>query len=392
MAYDMSPLYAVDASPVERAADLRQALRDAYKRGDDARRLPEANFETLKDADLLRVLVPRRLGGHGAKMTTQLAVASALAQGCPATAWVQSLINITTWAMAGLPEAGQQEVFLDGERPFVCGVLTPGGSARPTEGGYLVTGKWPYASGSYHANWATGGVMILDDQGMVASVGSACMRMSDITIQDTWKVVGMRGTGSNTLVAEDVFIPHGRLMSLSAPEARTASDEAADHWPVGAALSVVLVGPLLGMAEAVLEIVIASAERKGFAYTTFPRLIDSHVAMRDIGQSASEIQAARLLAFDAAATIDAAGPKVEISTFERNRLRAACGHACALLRTAVDRLVSVSGASSFAETSLVQRYWKDLNVASRHAFLGTEQSFEQFGRSQVGAGDVFVLV
>ncbi|WP_165191755.1 acyl-CoA dehydrogenase family protein [Caulobacter soli] len=392
MAYDMSPHYSIDAALVERARGLQEGLKANYKRGDEDRRLPEANFESLKQADLLRVLVPRRLGGHGAKMTTQLAVAAAVAKGCPATAWVQSLINITTWAMTALPDAGQQEVFLGEERPFVCGVLTPGGAARPTDGGYLVTGKWPYASGSYHANWGTGGVMILDDQGMATGVGTACMRMSDLTIQDTWKVVGMRGTGSNTLVAEDVFIPHGRLLQVAAPNKKLDSEEAADHWPVGAALSVVLVGPLLGMAEAVLELVVASAEKKGFAYTTFPRLVDSHVAMRDIGQSASEIHAAKLLAFDAAATIDAGGPGVEVSVFERNRLRAACGHACALLRTAVDRLVSVSGASSFAEASLVQRYWKDLNVASRHAFLGTEQSFEQFGRSLVGSSDIFVVV
>jgi hypothetical protein len=101
------------------------------------------------------------------------------------------------------------------------------------------------------------------------------------------------------------------------------------------------------------------ADWKEFTYTAFLRMVGSHTAMHNIGKSAAESAAARLLALDAAATIDAAGPSVVIDLAKRNRLRAACGHAGELLRTAVDRPVSVSGASSFADASLVRRYWKE---------------------------------
>ena len=387
---------AVGESLVAAARALQNDLSKNCRAGEEARRIPEANVDMLRQADLLRVMVPKRLGGHGASMATQIAVSAALAKGCPATAWVQTLLNVTTWGMSFLPEDGQREVFFNGEQPLACGVLSMGGTASPVEGGYLINGKWPYASGCFHANWAAGGVAILDKDGALYDVGTACMHMSDLTIEDTWKVVGMRGTGSNTLVAENVFVPTCRIGPGATPGAEMAEQlhgtESADRWPVASALALVLCGPILGTAEAALEATAASANSKAIAYTTFPRWVDSHVAMRNIGKAAMDIEAARLLIMSAATAVDALEAGQTLDALGRARLRGACGHAMELLRSAVDLLMSTAGASAFAEASPLQRYWRDLNTGSRHAFLGSDLSYEQLGRTMLGESDIMIIV
>ena len=381
---------------VAAARALQNDLSKNYRAGDEARRIPEANIDMLRQADLLRVMVPKRLGGHGASMATQIAVSAALAKGCPSTSWVQTLLNVTTWGMSFLPGEGQKEVFFSGEQPLACGVLSMGGTASPAEGGFLINGKWPYASGCFYANWAAGGVAILDQDGTLAGVGTACMRMSDLTIEDTWKVVGMRGTGSNTLVAENVFVPAGRMGKGATPGAEIAEQlngaESADRWPVASALALVLCGPILGMAQAALDITAASAGSKAIAYTTFPRWVDSHVAMRNIGKAAMDIEAARLLIMNAAAAVDELEAGHTLDALGRARLRGACGHAMELLRGAVDLLMSTAGASAFAEASPLQRFWRDLNTGSRHAFLGSDLSYEQFARTLLGEADIMIIV
>jgi 3-hydroxy-9,10-secoandrosta-1,3,5(10)-triene-9,17-dione monooxygenase len=104
------------------------------------------------------------------------------------------------------------------------------------------------------------------------------------------------------------------------------------------------------------------------------------------------IESARLLALRCAQQIDAAAHGRELDELERAWLRGACGHAAQVLRAATDGLVSAAGASCFAETNPIQRFWRDLNVATRHAFLATSPSYETYGRALAGLPPVFQLL
>ena len=149
-------------------------------------------------------------------MLSEMDVSAALARGCASTGWVRSVLAGATGLLAQLPERGVEEVFGGSRRLTVaCGVNSLGGQARRVDGGYLVTGSWGFASGCLHADWAVVGVRIDGDDGVRS--GAACLPMSALTIRDTWFVAGLTATGSNTLVADNVFLPDHLVEGLGRP-------------------------------------------------------------------------------------------------------------------------------------------------------------------------------
>src|SRR5580658_10076961 len=193
-----SPAVLVDADLVARATALRPLLAQQAARTESERQVVPEVMRAMEEAGLFEVIVPERLGGLGASMATQLCVAAELGTACASAAWVQSLLNITTWAAS--QANASKELFDDAVRPRVCGVLIPSGTATPVDGGYRVNGKWSFASGSFYATWFTGGVTVVDDAGRVTGIGMVLAPRRDFTIEDTWFVAGMNGTASNTVV------------------------------------------------------------------------------------------------------------------------------------------------------------------------------------------------
>ena len=151
----MSELFTenVDQGLVEQARALRPLLERNAERCEQERRIPDDNLAALDEAGLFATLTPKRCGGLGTTLATQLAMSAELGRGCASTAWVQTLIGVTTWAASLLASDGQADVFTGGRPPRVCGVLAPTGTATPVDGGYLVSGRWGFASGSLHADW-----------------------------------------------------------------------------------------------------------------------------------------------------------------------------------------------------------------------------------------------
>jgi alkylation response protein AidB-like acyl-CoA dehydrogenase len=215
-------------------------------------------------------------------------------------------------------------------------------------------------------------------------------------VEDTWFVAGMRGTGSNTLVATEVFVPAHRLAIMGLASAGGTVEPAvpapSDRWPIGGTLAVVLVGPMLGVAAAALEAVSAKAPARAVSYTSFSRQIDSPVLLTDLARAGLDVDTAHLHAFAAAADIDAAGAGASLDPTSLGRIRGRCGYVGEALRRAMGTLVDVGGASSFAEASALQRHWRDLNVGTRHAFLATAPVLETYGRSLFGLEPIMDLV
>jgi 3-hydroxy-9,10-secoandrosta-1,3,5(10)-triene-9,17-dione monooxygenase len=377
-----------DADLVARAAALRPLLSEHAARTESERQVVPEVMRALEDAGLFEVIVPKRVGGLGASMATQLCVASELGQACASTAWVQSLLNITTWAATQATAA--RELFDRTARPRVCGVLIPSGLATPVDGGYRVSGKWGFASGSFYANWFTGGVEVVDQAGRVTAIGMILVPRSDFTIEDTWFVAGMNGTASNTVGLEDVFVPADHLTPLG--EEASRGGDPADLWPLGSALSVVLTGPLLGAAQACADMVTDKAPKRALSYTSYTATTQSMVALAEIARARLDIDTAWMHALGAASYIDAVGSGASRDPLEEARLRGQCGYLLAVLRQGVDTLLNVGGAGSFASANVLQRHWRDLNVGSRHAFLATNISLETYGRALYGFDAVAVLV
>src|SRR3954470_11597899 len=224
------------AELLERAAALRPILEQHADETDRLRRLPDANVQALKDSGLCRLMVPRRVGGYETDIRTYIAVMAELGRGCGSTAWVASLLNVCAWLGGLFPDRAQQDIWGVNPDAWIAGSLAPHGEAVAVEGGWRVNGRWMWASGCLHAQWAACGIHINNERGEMANLGLALMPMSDLAIDETWFMAGMKGTGSNTIVARNTFVPEHRFLPYAPAFEGTYRTEHTDETVYRAAL------------------------------------------------------------------------------------------------------------------------------------------------------------
>lgn len=374
---------------VEKARALQPLLLKNALTAERNRRLTDEVVKALEEADLFKVAAPRRWGGLCLSATTMARIAVELAKGCPSTAWVFCISNSNSWVTSLGPDALQEEVFAKGV-PIMCGSATPPGTYKKAEGGYVVNGAWPYSSGCLHSSW---GMFTLADRapdGHIVPGGAVYVPMSDMTIEDTWHVAGLKGTGSNTSVAKDLFVPEHRRVPPELPAGvhtpgKKHVGEPSDYFPLLPHLRSVMLGVLVGMGEAVLERVAAASKTRGIVYTTYTRQSESHVAQKEIGEAGAMISAARLIMLDATRMLDSVAlSRKPIQYLDQVHNKAQTCFATDLLVKAVDKLMYVAGSSAFAERNDLQRYWRDLGMAARHAANVPHVGYEMYGRALLG--------
>ena len=383
---------------VRRAAALVPMLERNAHATVQNRRVVEENIEAIRAAGLLKISVPRRYGGLEVSLRTFLDVSRELAKGCGSTAWVTTLMNTCAWFAGYASEQAQDDIWGANPDSRVAGVFAPSATSRAVEGGLRVTGKWAWASGCLHSDWAFVGVPIVDAEGKEIDQGFATIPMSEVTIEDTWHVVAMQGTGSNTIVADDVFIPWHRIASVPALIEGGSLTPFKDEVPYRSSFipvaALVLTGPQLGLCARALEFVLEKAPKRGVSYTFYDRQSDSPSFQLAVAEAASDVDAAHLYAYRAADFVDAAAREGRQLTYlERARVKMDVGRCITFARVAIDRLVSAHGAGTFAEASLLQRIWRDQECASRHAVLSPSISAEVYGKALLGIeGGVTALV
>jgi alkylation response protein AidB-like acyl-CoA dehydrogenase len=375
---------------VERAKALRPLLQKNATTTEDERRVPEENIQAIAEAGLFRVTVPRRYGGYEVSIRTKLEVSAALAEGDGATSWAVTLINVCNWFTSLYPQQAQDDVFGADPNARVAGVFAPSAKTRRVAGGLIVTGKWYYSSGSLHASWGLVGVPVVNEAGVQVDQGLALIPMEQLTIEDTWYVIGMKGTGSNALVANEVFVPDYRILSLPrAIEGDYPTEHKQEEALYRAAFVpvavLVLLGPQLGMGRAALQYVIEKASQRSIAYTSFQKQIDSVAFQLQIAEAAVKIDTAHLLGYQAAADIDEPAARGEYPDYTmRARIRAYTGAAIRHITEAIDILLSAHGAGSFALSSPLQHMWRDSNTAARHAVILPTVSDKVYGKALLG--------
>ena len=201
---------------VARVRELQPLIRQNAAQGERDRRVAEESIQALLGAGILKIAQPRRYGGYETSMRTMLDVSAAVGEADGGTAWLMTLLNVCTWLAGLFPQQAQDGVWGKDADAQVCGVLAPTAETRKVEGGHQVTGRWCYTSGSWHASWAVLGIPVTDDSGEVVDQGLALIPRSDLEYEETWFVAGMKSTGSNCLIAKDVFVPSHRIISVPA--------------------------------------------------------------------------------------------------------------------------------------------------------------------------------
>ena len=364
------------ADLVAAAQALRPLLAAQAAQGERDGRLTEPALRALTEAGLFRLGTPARYGGHQVGARTLVEVGAAVSEADGSTGWVVTLGNACAWVAGLFPERAQDEVF--GENPLarVSGALAPTARAERVTGGYRVSGQWAYNSGLCHADWTLLGIPTdaADDAG---GTGMALVPAADFGVEHTWTAVGMRGTGSNTVVAEDIFVPDHRVVPLAA-----TIDGVSVFAPL---LTLILAAPQLGMGRAALRLVRDAAAGKPVTGTGYHRQADSVAFQLQLAEAALKVDTAELHSYRAAADIDSAlATGRPLDRLRRARVRADAGLAVQSVVSAIGVLLSAHGAASFAEAHPLQRIWRDANVAMRHAMALPAVNVEIYGKSLLG--------
>jgi alkylation response protein AidB-like acyl-CoA dehydrogenase len=374
---------------LERAAEIRSLLERNADATDAKRRLADENVRALRDTGLCRLMVPRRFGGFETDVRTYIEVMAELGRGCGSTAWVASLINVCAWLAGLFPEQAQRDIWGADPDAWIAGSLAPNGLAVPVDGGWRVKGRWPWASGCLHAQWVACGIHMEDDRGEMTNLGLSLMPIGDVRIEDTWFMVGMKGTGSNTIVADDVFVPAHRFLPYPQAFAGSYLTEFKDELLYRVALVpvtvLILAGSQLGVARAALDHVVAKSRTRGITHTTFPIQAESAGFQMLVAEAAMKIDTASLHALRAADDLDAAardGRQLDVAA--RARVRADTALAAKYCREAVETLVCAHGTSSLADSNRLQRLWRDIHTASHHAITEWQINLEVYGKALLG--------
>jgi 3-hydroxy-9,10-secoandrosta-1,3,5(10)-triene-9,17-dione monooxygenase len=371
---------------VARAIALRPLVREHAPATEADRRLADEVSDALTEAGLFRMLTPKRHGGYETDLRTVLEVTEALGEADGSTSWLVAVGSVAGWISCLASEEAQKDIFGADPDARIAGGNAPISATR-VEGGLRVSGRWSYASGSHHATWASLGAAVVDDTGQIVDAILGLVPVSEISLEETWQTIGMRGTGSNTWVVEDVFIPQHRVISMAAMaegEWPVPTGEALYRTPFVPLATLPLVGPLLGLGRAALEYTISKTPRP-MHHTFFAHQADSVGVQIQIAEAALKLETARLHVYSVADEIDgstAAGE--EIGYAGRARIRAQAGYAAQQILEAITVLVNVHGASSFAESSPMQQLWRDANTAARHAGLNSVVGYEIYGKSLLG--------
>jgi alkylation response protein AidB-like acyl-CoA dehydrogenase len=377
---------------VAKAKELRPLLTAEAPAGEAQRAPTKAVEKALFDNNILSAMLPKRLGGVGLSFTDYCRMQIEIAKGDPAISWVVQIINGTSWVTSLAPDSVQDVVFADGPAT-VCGAYNPPGKARKVDGGWIINGAWPYTSGSRQSKWAQQGVVLEGYEGPVVPGISMCyIPFKDLTIKDSWYVTGMQGTGSDTSIATDVFIPEGQMVLMN--ERAGQIDRTKRHFgapsdllPVVPVVRTTGIAQLIGAVEAMLEIVTAESNKPVLTTLIGPRS-GSGAYMRDLGEAAANLDTAKLILFHLVGEFDrVALSDGELTIADKARHRAQCAQMIKLVHSASESLMFQSGSSAFSTEKPISRYWKDVSMALRHIQNIPTIGYEIFGRNIAG-GDM----
>ena len=377
-----------DVELLQRTTDLRPLLMDQTDEIEEHREVPERVIDALSEAGIFQLFVPKRLGGIQTDCLTMLEVVAELGRANMSVSWVAGVLNFSAWQVGAFPEEVQNEVWADGPQARVCSVLTAGIDVEHVDGGLILNGRWPFASGSRHCTWAV--LTYPDSWGPSGpDLHMAVIPLKDLTIEDTWYPAGVRGSGSNDLVGKDVFVPLYRTLSLAAandgerPNGHPAEQLYHASWSgIG---SMATLAPQLGAARSALELVGERSQRRRIPPLAVADQSEHPHFQRNVGEAATLLDAAWLLARQLAVDTDrAAASGVLPSSRLRGRARAGSVWCSRAAYDVVERLITEAGSSSLMDASPLQRVWRDVATAHRHVAYRSDPFMEMYGRLLLG--------
>ncbi len=360
---------AVDPALTGSVSEIAALARELAQETEAERRLPEPLLERLRDSGLMNAGAPRESGGLELPPGELLRQAAAIAAGDASAGWCVSIAATSSLLSGWLEPDGREELFAD-PRGIAAGIFAPRGTAQPTEGGFLVSGRWPYCSGIGHAGVLFAGCFLVKDadeaSGRPLPIVVGIPR-AELEVLDTWHTLGLRGTGSHDAVAAEVFVPARRAFSLfEGPRL----EEPLYRFPVFGYFALSVAAAAMGNARGAVED-FAELARVKVGQGSTRTLAERSTTHAALAAAEASLRASEAL-FDSAvqdAWVAAQGQE-PVPVEVRNGLRIAASNAASTGASVVSTLFGLAGGPAIYDSSALQRRFRDAHTASAHFQIG----------------------
>lgn len=356
--------------PVAAARALQPLVRQYAEEAQRLRHAPAPIVEAMAKAGLYRIAAPAVFGGGEAHPHPTIETIEAISQADGSIGWVL-MIGIETVGIGGslMPRETAARLFAEHPDLVMCGALNPQGRARRVDGGWRVTGRWPFASGCHHADLFWGQCLVVGEDGdrRPTRAIEVIVPRADYDIVDTWNTNGLRGTGSHDVTVEDLFVPDEMTTAVTGRE--PAHDGPLYKLPPFSRLAYNKVGVATGIARAAIDHFVDLAEGK------VPRLARASLRERPraqlaVAQAEAALRSARAFVFEVVAdeweTVVAGGV---CDRRQRALVRLACSHACQEAIRAVELVHSAAGTSPNLVDSPLGRARRDVAVVAQQIMV-----------------------
>jgi len=354
---------------VARAHDLMPLLRAHAERSERECTLAPEVVTSLRDAGFFRLTSPAKFGGCDLDLAGQTKVIAAVSRGCASAGWVVAAETAATSLARWLPEPAQAEIF-DGQ-PDVMMLSTSSTTtkapieATAVDGGFRLSGRFGFATGCEISDWALLAEVPVKGDGPDRSMISCVVPVSELSVDRTWQVAGMCGTGTHSIVLDGTLVPEHRAVQFSASGAPIDEDQLPAVF-IRASMGTLaaLVGAAQGALDTVREML---AKNPSVTFTKYESAIDSPAVRQWFAEASHLVDSSVLHMTHVAAKLDGIPLVQPVPWVERAAFRMHMSSSLRDARNAVDKLLDIGGARGFAMSNPLQRYWRDLAVGSRHA-------------------------
>jgi 3-hydroxy-9,10-secoandrosta-1,3,5(10)-triene-9,17-dione monooxygenase len=373
-----------------RAEALVPVLRARAREAEELRRIPDATIAELHASGLFRMLQPKRVGGSELPVRALVELGAIVSRGCGSTGWVLTNLASHHWMLGMWPKEAQDEVWgVSPDELVGSAFVFPGARAEPKDGGYVLSGRWPFSSGIDASQWNLVGAVVRDARDRPVEQRIFLVPAKDYRIIDTWFVTGLRGTGSKDVEMADVFVPAHRTLPLAAVSGGATPGSAINanplyKLPALGLFSFVVAAVSLGIAQGAIADYRAQMRDRVGAYTG-KRLADlAGVQLRLAEASAlADIAAALMLRDCDDATRITAADAVP-SNEDKARWRRNGAYAAGMCTKAVELIFTAIGGAGVYLHHPVQRAFRDVAAANAHYALSWDVNGTLWGRVALG--------
>jgi 3-hydroxy-9,10-secoandrosta-1,3,5(10)-triene-9,17-dione monooxygenase len=383
-------LSADEADLLEQARALIPALAERAAATNAARDVPPETIADFHRTGILRIIQPRRFGGLQLRFSLFSRIVELITEGCASSGWVYAVLGEHQWLLASFPLQAQIDVWGDEPQALASSSLAPRAGAERVAGGWRLSGRYSFSSGSTHARWAIIGAF-LGRQGDPGNIGYLLVPFTEIEIVDDWHVLGLAGTGSRSLVLRDAFVPEHRCVLLSEllagtpPGAAVHADYPLVGVPRGLMVNYSLPPVAIALGNRALAIALASLRSRVSRGVT-PMAASEFVQMT-VAEAAAAIDAATLTMHNGRATAEALIAKGD--TIPQDyvlRTRRDMTHAQHRVQQAVEKLVEVCGARSVYDADALAQIRRDILTVLTHSIASRQAAMGAWGKWALGAG------